>query len=195
LPADGDPPKTFHWDLWLGPSPEHPWNPAYFAGGPGMNCLSWNMYWDFGSGQVGDMGSHTMDLVWNAIDATLPTSAEGKGDPFNPEVTPVTLETHFQIPQNNWRPELRVSWYQGGAMPRRRFLRRSPKIGPARCSMALGSSRRFDLHGASGTPRRDPTGLLATKTLLPPQADFRLVRPTPSRRMDQRLQGQPQDLV
>lgn len=117
LPADGDPPKTFHWDLWLGPSPYHPWNPQYFAGGPGMNCLSWNMYWDFGSGQVGDMGSHTMDLVWNAIDATLPISAEAKGEPFNKEVTPVTLETHFDFPANDWRPPIKVSWYQGGAMP------------------------------------------------------------------------------
>jgi predicted dehydrogenase len=117
LPAQGEPPKTFHWDLWLGPSPYHPWNPGYIAGGSGMNCLSWNMYWDFGSGQVGDMGSHTMDLVWNAIDAGLPTSAEGKGEPFNSEVTPVTLETNFEFPANNWRPGIRVSWYQGGAMP------------------------------------------------------------------------------
>ena len=82
-----------------------------------MNCLQWNMYWDFGSGQVGDMGSHTMDLAWNAIDAGLPTSAEGKGDPFNPDVTPVKLETHFEIPANDWRQAIRVSWYQGGAMP------------------------------------------------------------------------------
>ena len=73
----------------------------------GMNCLQWNMYWDFGSGQVGDMGSHTMDLAWNAIDAGLPTSAEGKGDPFNPEVTPVKLETHFEIPANDWRRAIR----------------------------------------------------------------------------------------
>jgi len=117
LPAEGEPPKTFHWDLWLGPSPAHPWNPGYFSGGPGMNCLQWNMYWDFGSGQVGDMGSHTMDLAWNALDAGLPTSAEGKGDPFNPEVTPVKLETHFDISANDWRSAIRVSWYQGGAMP------------------------------------------------------------------------------
>jgi predicted dehydrogenase len=117
LPAEGEPPKGFHWDLWLGPSPYHPWNPGYIAGGPGMNCLSWNMYWDFGSGQVGDMGSHTMDLVWNAIDAGLPTTAEGKGEPYNPEVSPVLLETHFDIPANNWRPAIRVGWYQGGAMP------------------------------------------------------------------------------
>jgi predicted dehydrogenase len=117
LPAAGDPPAHLHYDLWLGPSPFHPYNPGYFTGGPGANCLSWNMYWDFGSGQVGDMGSHTMDLAWNAIDAALPTSAEGKGDPFNPEVTPVKLETHFDIPANDWRQAIKVSWYQGGAMP------------------------------------------------------------------------------
>ena len=117
LPAQGEPPKHIHYDLWIGPSPMHPYNPGYFAGGPGMNCLSWNMYWDFGSGQVGDMGSHTMDLAWNAIDTGLPTSAEAKGDPFNAEVTPVKLEMHFEHPANDWRPGIRVSWYQGGAMP------------------------------------------------------------------------------
>ena len=117
LPSEGSPPSSFHWDLWLGPSPEHPWNKTYFSGGPGMNCLHWNMFWDFGTGQVGDMGSHTMDLVWNAIDATLPTSAEAKGEPFNPEVTPVRLETHFDLPANAWRPAIHAAWYQGGAMP------------------------------------------------------------------------------
>lgn len=118
LPAAGEPPSYFHYDLWIGPSPMHPYNPGYFSGGPGMNCLSWNMYWDFGSGQVGDMGSHTMDLVWNAIDAGLPTSAEGTGQKFNPDVTPVELETHFDIPANDSRPAIRVGWYQGGMMPK-----------------------------------------------------------------------------
>jgi predicted dehydrogenase len=117
LPAAGEPPSSLHYDLWLGPAPLHPYNPGYFSGNPGANCLQWNMYWDFGTGQVGDMGSHTMDLVWNAIDAGLPTSAEAKGDPFNPEVTPVELSMHFQHPANTWRPAIRVSWYQGGAMP------------------------------------------------------------------------------
>lgn len=117
LPAEGQPPEGFHFDLWLGPSPAHPYNPGYFALGPGMNCLSWNMYWDFGVGQIGDMGSHTMDLLWNVIDAKLPTSAEAKGEPFNPDVTPVTCESHFEHPANDWRGPIRVSWYQGGALP------------------------------------------------------------------------------
>jgi len=118
LPAKGTPPKTLHYDLWLGPAPNHPYNPGYFTGGPGANCLQWNMYWDFGSGQIGDMGSHTMDLAWNALDADLPTTATGKGDKFNPEVTPVELTSTFDIPANDWRPAIKLSWFQGGAMPR-----------------------------------------------------------------------------
>ena len=113
LPAKGQPPKHLHYDLWLGPSPRHPYNPGYFG-----NCLNWNMYWDFGSGQIGDMGSHTMDIAWNAIDAGLPTSAEGEGEEFNPEVTPVELHTSFDHPANAWRGPIRVHWYQGGLMPK-----------------------------------------------------------------------------
>jgi predicted dehydrogenase len=118
LPAAGEPPDGLHYDLWLGPvKTDHPYNPGYFSGGAGANCLQWNMYWDFGSGQIGDMGSHTMDLLWNAVDCTLPTSIEAKGDPFNPDVTPVQAEMRFEHPANSWRPPISVSWYQGGAMP------------------------------------------------------------------------------
>jgi predicted dehydrogenase len=117
LPAEGEPPKTLSYDLWLGPSPFHPYNPGYFSGSSGLNCLQWNMFWDFGTGQVGDMGSHTIDLAWNALDADLPTTAEAKGDPYNPEVTPVKIEMHFELPANDWRPAIKCSWYQGGAMP------------------------------------------------------------------------------
>ena len=118
LPAQGTPPKHLHYDLWLGPSPFHPYNPEYFSGRSGLNCLQWNMYWDFGTGQVGDMGSHTMDLAWNAIDAGLPTSAAAEGDEFNPEVSPVELKATFEHPANDWRPAITVTWYQGGAMPK-----------------------------------------------------------------------------
>lgn len=118
LPAQGTPPSTLHYDLWIGPSPFHPYNPGYFSGGPGANCLQWNMYWDFGSGQIGDMGSHVMDLAWNAIDATIPTSAVAEGDPFNPDVTPVKMESTFELPANDWRGPIGLTWCQGGAMPR-----------------------------------------------------------------------------
>ena len=117
LPAAGPVPSTLNWDLWLGPSPEHPYNPGYFASLHG-NCLNWNMYWDFGIGQMGDMGSHTMDLAWNAIDAELPERIKSSSpESFNPDVTPVQLTTAFDFPANDWRGKIGCTWYQGGAMP------------------------------------------------------------------------------
>ncbi|MCH7226049.1 Gfo/Idh/MocA family protein [Haloferula sp. A504] len=119
LPAAGPPPSTINWDLWLGPSPEHPYNPEYFSGGPGANCLQWNMYWDFGIGQMGDMGSHTMDLAWNVLDAGLPTNIKASSpEAFNPDVTPVNLTASFILPPNDWREQIRCTWFQGGAMPK-----------------------------------------------------------------------------
>ncbi len=120
LPVEGTPPSHLNYDLWIGPSEYHPYNPGYFSGGPGSNCLQWNMYWDFGVGQIGDMGAHTMDIAWNAIDANLPTSAEADmkvSEKFNPDVTPVELKATFEHPANSWRPPVRVVWYQGGPMP------------------------------------------------------------------------------
>lgn len=130
-PAAGTPPKGLHWDLWLGPAPEHPYNPRYLAKGdyrePGERehvganaaaCMSWNCFWDFGSGQIGDMGSHDMNMVWNAIDAKWPTSAEAKGDPYHPEVIPVALEAQWEHPANDWRGPISVLWSQGGPVPR-----------------------------------------------------------------------------
>ena len=40
LPAEGEPPQGFHYDLWVGPSPFHPYNPGYFSGGPGATASS-----------------------------------------------------------------------------------------------------------------------------------------------------------
>jgi predicted dehydrogenase len=118
LPAAGAPPASVDWDKWIGPVQMHPYNPEYLSGGPGSNCLHWNMYDDFGSWQVGDMGSHTMDLAWNAIDADRPTSAKSDGDPVNPEVCPSALRSMFTMPANDWRGEIRLVWYQGGPMPK-----------------------------------------------------------------------------
>ena len=117
LPAKGTPPETFDWDQWLGPSPFHPYNPDYLIPAP-SRCLSWTMYYDFGIGQMGDMGSHVMDLAWNVIDADLPTNIQAKSsEEWNPEVTPVELTVNFKFPANEWREEISFTWYQGGAMP------------------------------------------------------------------------------
>lgn len=118
FPAQGQPPAGLHWDLWLGPSPERPYHPSYFSGNPGANCLQWNMFWDWGAGQIGDMGSHFMDLLYSVTDARLPTSIKASGEAYNPDVTPVELESHFDHPANDWRGPIQINWHQGGSMPR-----------------------------------------------------------------------------
>jgi len=117
LPAAGPAPNDIDWEQWIGPVQMHPFNPGYFGARPGAGCLLWNMYHDFGSWQIGDMGSHTMDLAWNAIDAGLPTQAVAKGDPYHPEVCPSDLHASFQFPANSWRGEISVEWFQGTVKP------------------------------------------------------------------------------
>lgn len=136
-PAEGSAPDYIDWDLWCGPSPVHPFNPGYLTSPilrrgevqtymskdpekwpTGSNCLAWNLYRDFGNWQIGDMGSHTMDLAFNPLDADLPTSAFAEGDPYNPEVAPSKMFSSCTNPANDWRGEIRVTWHQGGAMPK-----------------------------------------------------------------------------
>src|SRR6185369_17164501 len=43
-PADSPAvPSHIHWNLWLGPAPERPYNPAYLP-------ANWRGWWDFGGG-------------------------------------------------------------------------------------------------------------------------------------------------
>ena len=93
--GEGMPPSFLHYEQWIGPSPYHPYSPQYFGGSAGLNCLFWNMYRDFGVGQMGDMGAHTMDLLWNAIDAGAPTAIEidqEVSDKYDPNICPGEVE-------------------------------------------------------------------------------------------------------
>ncbi len=118
--GEGQPPAFLHYEQWIGPSPYHPYSPQYFGGSSGLNCLFWNMYRDFGVGQMGDMGAHTMDLLWNSIDAGAPTAIDidrEVSDKFDPDITPVKLKAIFEHPANAWRGPIEVVWYQGGLKP------------------------------------------------------------------------------
>jgi len=105
-------PEHIHWDLWIGPSPFHPFNPEYLGG-----CLSWNRFWDFGSGQIGDMGSHMIDMAYWALDLRLPTTCEAAGTPVNSDTCPEWLTAEWDHPANDWRPAVKVYWYDGGKKP------------------------------------------------------------------------------
>jgi len=112
LPEVKPVPPHIHWDLWLGPSPFHPYNPGYIGG-----CLKWNRFWDFGSGQIGDMGSHMMDMAYWALDLRFPTTCQAKGSPLSTDTCPQWLTAEWDHPANDWRAAVKVYWYDGGKKP------------------------------------------------------------------------------
>jgi len=112
LPPAGDPPSHIHWDLWIGPAPFHPYNKGYVGG-----CLKWNRFWDFGAGQIGDMGSHMMDMACWGFDLGLATSCKAEGSAAHTDTLPTWLTAEWDQPANDWRPAVKVYWYDGGKKP------------------------------------------------------------------------------
>jgi predicted dehydrogenase len=114
-PKDTPPvPKNLHWDLWLGPAPWRPYHPCYFE----RRSMSWQNWWDFGNGALGDMGSHTIDLPFWALRLQYPTTVEAEGPlPVRPETYPDQLTVHWEHPARGDRPPLRLTWYDGHQRP------------------------------------------------------------------------------
>jgi len=112
LPEVEPVPDHINWDLWVGPAPFHPYNPGYIGG-----CLKWNRFWDFGSGQIGDMGSHMIDMAYWGLDLKLPTTCKGEGTERNSDTCPQWLTAEWDHPANDWRPAIKLYWYDGGKKP------------------------------------------------------------------------------
>ena len=116
-------PETLSWDLWLGPAPQRPYHPCYL---PAM----WRGWWDFGTGAMGDMGCHILDMAFYAFELTWPTSVEASfstfvpeglswDKKFNTESYPRASIVRFRFPARGDRPPLKLTWYDGGLMPER----------------------------------------------------------------------------
>jgi predicted dehydrogenase len=71
-PLDAPPvPAHLHYDLWLGPAPYRPYHPTYLP-------ANWRSWWDFGSGTLGDMGCHLIDLAFWALELERPTPVDAR---------------------------------------------------------------------------------------------------------------------
>lgn len=112
-PKDEPPvPETLDWDLWLGPAPYRPYNPAYLP-------FKWRGWWDFGTGALGDMGCHILDPVFRALKLGHPASVSASCTPVNKETYPLASIIHYQFPARGDMPPVEVTWYDGGLKPAR----------------------------------------------------------------------------
>ena len=112
-PTDTPPvPETLNWDLWLGPAPERPYNPAYLP-------AKWRGWWDFGTGALGDIGCHFCDPVFRALKLGSPSTVEASSTRVNEETYPVGSMITYEFPARGTMPPVKLVWYDGGLRPDR----------------------------------------------------------------------------
>jgi predicted dehydrogenase len=122
-PAETPPvPAGLDWDLWLGPAPYRPYHPAYLP-------ATWRGWCDFGTGSLGDMGCHIIDVAFWALKLKYPLAVEAnistfwhgffkKTEPRN-ELFPRSNIVRFQFPARAGMPPVKLTWWDGGMMPAR----------------------------------------------------------------------------
>jgi len=102
-------PPEVKWDLWLGPAPYRSFNPMYLP-------LFWRKWVDFGTGLLGDHGSHYLDPVYWALDLGWPETIEAETDPqYDPErnsqTYPAMATVRYRFPARAKRRAVDLTWH------------------------------------------------------------------------------------
>ncbi|MDP7048808.1 MAG: Gfo/Idh/MocA family oxidoreductase [Verrucomicrobiota bacterium] len=105
-PAKTDVPKGLDWDLWLGPAPHRPYGKGYVP-------FAWRGWWDFGTGALGDMACHIMDMAWWSLDLGAPTSVSARHGGNTAESAPNWAVIDYQFGYRGSRPPVKLVWYDG----------------------------------------------------------------------------------
>ncbi len=106
-PKDTPPvPATVHWDEFLGPAPERPYNPAYHP-------FKWRGWWDFGTGALGDMACHTANMAFMGCKLGYPTSVMAENEEINPETYPGWARVVLEFPSRGDMGPCTFTWYEG----------------------------------------------------------------------------------
>lgn len=103
-------PPNLHWDLWLGPAAARPYASGYHP-------FSWRGFWDFGTGALGDMACHTMNLPFMALELRDPVAFQAETTPDNHYSYPRSSVIHYQFEATRARPAVTLTWYDGGNKP------------------------------------------------------------------------------
>ena len=62
-------PKSLDWNLWLGPA-------SFKDYTPNIHPFNWRGWWEYGTGALGDVGCHLIDIPFRTLGLKYPKSAE-----------------------------------------------------------------------------------------------------------------------
>ncbi len=108
-PPGSDPvPDDLDWDLWLGPAAERPYKDGVYA------PFNWRGWYDFGTGALGDMACHTVNMPFRALKLGYPNVVECElASRIYPETFPKTSRIRYEFPEREGLPALKFWWYDG----------------------------------------------------------------------------------
>jgi len=103
-------PATLDWDLWQGPVPARPYC-------DGLHPANWRRFWNYGTGTLGDMACHYLDLVHWALDLHYPTKVRAIGPTPDDVGTPDTMVVQWEHAARGDMPPVTVQWNDGRMRP------------------------------------------------------------------------------
>ena len=108
-PPGSDPvPSTLDWDLWLGPAAVRPYKKDTY------HTFKWRGWYDFGTGALGDMACHTVNMPFRALKLGYPNVVECElASRIYSETFPKTSRIRFEFPEREGLPPLKFWWYDG----------------------------------------------------------------------------------
>ena len=119
-PDESQKPDALHWDLWVGPAGYRPYT-------PNLHPFNWRGWWDYGTGALGDVGCHLIDIPFRTLGLHYPTDAECSvgsvytemwTPDYHPEGCPPSsfITLHFGATEKSKAP-IEMTWSDGGIRP------------------------------------------------------------------------------
>lgn len=114
-PTGEDPvPDNLDWDVWLGPAAQRPFVAKWPNGRPVYHPFDWRGWYDFGTGALGDMACHTVNMPFRALKLGYPSVIECEiASRMYPETFPLTSRIRFEFPEREGLPPIKFWWYDG----------------------------------------------------------------------------------
>lgn len=108
-PKGVDPvPGYLDWKSWLGPAADRPYKQDAY------HTFKWRGWHDFGTGALGDMACHTVNMPFRALKLGYPNVVECEmASRIYAETFPKTARIRFEFPERDGLPPLKFWWYDG----------------------------------------------------------------------------------